>query len=28
LIAWLHDLRSGSRISTEMEPQESEGQLR
>ena len=27
LVAWLHDLRSGSRISTEGEPQESEGQL-
>src|SRR5579872_1625681 len=27
LVAWLHDLRTGSRISTEAEPQESEGQL-
>ena len=27
LVSWLHDLRSGSRISTEGEPQESEGQL-
>jgi hypothetical protein len=27
LVAWLHDLRSGSQISTEMGPQESEGQL-
>jgi len=27
LVAWLHDLRSGSRISTETETQESEGQL-
>jgi hypothetical protein len=26
LVAWLHDLRSGSRISKETEPQESEGQ--
>jgi SurA N-terminal domain len=28
LVAWLHDLRSGSRISTQTDPQESEGQLR
>jgi len=27
LVAWLHDLRSGSRISTETESRESEGQL-
>jgi SurA-like protein len=27
LVAWLHDLRTGSRISTEAEPQEPEGQL-
>jgi hypothetical protein len=27
LVAWLHDLRSGSRISTQADPQESEGQL-
>ena len=27
LLAWLHDLRSGSRISTETESRESEGQL-
>lgn len=27
LVAWLHDLRSGSRIRTEAKPQESEGQL-
>ena len=27
LVAWLHDLRSGSRIRTETEPQGSEGQL-
>jgi hypothetical protein len=27
LVAWLHDLRSGSRIRTETEPKDSEGQL-
>jgi|SRR5579863_5390603 len=27
LVAWLHDLRSGSRISTQTDAQESEGQL-
>lgn len=27
LVAWLHDLRSGSQIRTEAKPQESEGQL-